>query len=68
MQFETSALMRGGVALCSFVTVAHLLEGQLDFTAMKPYLVCGRKLVFRLYGPWHSTRSGFGSANNTWSA
>ena len=65
MQHETSALMRGGVALCSFVTVAHLLEGQLDLPAMKPYLECGRKLVFRFYGGWHAMRSGFGSANNT---
>lgn len=68
MQHETSALMRGGVALCSFVTVEHLLEGQLDFPAMKPYLKRGCKLVFRLYGPWHATRSRFGSANNTRSA
>ena len=65
MQLETSALMRGGVALCSFVTVAHLLKGQLDFPAMKPYLKCGRKFVFRFYGPWHATQSGLGSANNT---
>ncbi|MFN3846764.1 MAG: hypothetical protein ACK4RZ_13230 [Paracoccaceae bacterium] len=65
MQHKTSALMPGGVALCSCVTVAHLLEGQLDFTAMKPYLDCGRKLVFRFYGGWHAMRSEFGSANNT---
>lgn len=46
-QHGTSALMRGGVALCSFVTVAHLREGQLVFTAKKPYLGGGRKLVSR---------------------
>ncbi|MGL4415336.1 hypothetical protein [Roseinatronobacter monicus] len=51
MQHETSALLRGRVALCSFVTVEHLLEGQLDFTAMKPYLNSGSKLVSRLYYP-----------------
>lgn len=68
MQHETSALMHGGVALCSFVTVAHPLEGQLDFTAMKPYLWDGSKFVFRFYGRWHSTRRGFGFANNTRSA
>ena len=38
-QHETSALMRGRVTLCSVATVEHLLEGQLDFTAMKPYLL-----------------------------
>ena len=42
--------MRGLVALCSFVTVEHLLEGQLDFTAMKPYLQGGSKFVVRFYG------------------
>lgn len=68
MQHETSALMRGGVALCNCFTVEHLLERQLDFPAVKPYLERGRKLVFRLYDPWHATRSGFCSANNTRSA
>ena len=65
LQHETSALMRGELALCSFVSVAHLLEEQLDFTARKQYLACGRKLVFRFYGGWQAMRSGFGSANNT---
>ena len=49
-QHETSALMRAGLALRSSVTVERLLEWQLDFTAMKPYLECGRKVVFRLCG------------------
>ena len=49
-QHETSALMRAGLTLRSSVTVERLLEGQLDFTAMRPYLECGRKVVFRLCG------------------
>ena len=49
-QHETSAFMRAGLALRRSITVERLLEKQLDFTAMKPYLECGRKVVFRLCG------------------
>jgi hypothetical protein len=48
-QHETAALMRAGLLLRSSVSVERLLEWQLDFTAMKPYLECGRKVVFRLW-------------------
>ena len=49
-QHETSALMRVGLALRRSVSVERLLEWLLDFTAMKPYLECGRKVAFRLCG------------------